>query len=164
MPFGWFRGFILRDATLRVAPQDEVLDPHGEERGNAARLEPWGPLWDTEAPEACYNQQMPKRKQPATKKAGFVIGRAGFAKISAVDGIRLTSAMKKRAVEAERKGASAKEFRQAIVRSHRKVWSLSAADFCHTIWAIFLKSWTLIAPRSLRDFEPGSSNRLVTTA
>jgi hypothetical protein len=64
---------------------------------------------------------MPKRKQPATKRAGFVIGRAGFAKISAVDGIRLTSAMKKRAVEAERKGASAKEFRQAIVRSHRKV-------------------------------------------
>jgi hypothetical protein len=40
MPFGWFRGFIFRDATLRVAPQDEVLDPHGEERGNAARLEP----------------------------------------------------------------------------------------------------------------------------
>jgi hypothetical protein len=23
------------------APQDEVLNPHGEERGNAARLEPW---------------------------------------------------------------------------------------------------------------------------
>src|SRR5712672_931152 len=25
-----------------AAPQDEVLDPHGEERGNAARLEPRG--------------------------------------------------------------------------------------------------------------------------
>src|ERR1700687_1048148 len=24
-------------------PQDEVLNPHGEERGNAARLEPCGP-------------------------------------------------------------------------------------------------------------------------
>jgi hypothetical protein len=32
-------GFILRDAAY-AAPQDEVLDPHGEERGNAARLEP----------------------------------------------------------------------------------------------------------------------------
>src|SRR5713101_5391292 len=26
------------------APQDEVFDPHGEERGNAARLEPRGPV------------------------------------------------------------------------------------------------------------------------
>jgi hypothetical protein len=38
-------GFILRDASLRDAPQDEVffpdevLAPHGEERG-FARLEP----------------------------------------------------------------------------------------------------------------------------
>jgi len=31
--------FILRDAA-NAAPQDEVLVPHGEERGNAARLEP----------------------------------------------------------------------------------------------------------------------------
>src|SRR5260370_41220213 len=37
-----FGGFILRDAMLRMAPQDEVLHPHGEERGNAARLEPRG--------------------------------------------------------------------------------------------------------------------------
>jgi hypothetical protein len=34
-------GLILRDASLRDAPQDEdLLDPHGEERGSAARLEP----------------------------------------------------------------------------------------------------------------------------
>jgi hypothetical protein len=33
MNLGWFRGFILRDATLRAAPQDEVSDPHGEARG-----------------------------------------------------------------------------------------------------------------------------------
>ena len=32
-------GFILRDASLRDAPQDEVSDPHGEERA-FARLEP----------------------------------------------------------------------------------------------------------------------------
>jgi len=35
-----FWGFILRDASLRDAPQDEVSNPHGEER--KARLEPWG--------------------------------------------------------------------------------------------------------------------------
>jgi hypothetical protein len=32
-------GFILRDASLRDAPQDEDSNPHGEERG-FARLEP----------------------------------------------------------------------------------------------------------------------------
>ena len=26
-----------------MAPQGEILDPHGEERGDAARLEPRGP-------------------------------------------------------------------------------------------------------------------------
>jgi hypothetical protein len=34
-------GFILRDASLRDVPQDEVF-PRGEERGKAARLEPRG--------------------------------------------------------------------------------------------------------------------------
>jgi hypothetical protein len=34
-----FNGFILRDARLWRAPQDEVSDPHGEERV-FARLEP----------------------------------------------------------------------------------------------------------------------------
>jgi hypothetical protein len=45
-----FGGFILRDAADAAPPaitakplrRDEVLDPHGEERGNAARLEPRG--------------------------------------------------------------------------------------------------------------------------
>ena len=37
-----FNGFILRDASLRDAPQDEVSDPHGEEHDNAVRLEPCG--------------------------------------------------------------------------------------------------------------------------
>jgi hypothetical protein len=42
---------------------------------------------------------MSKPKQPGAKpkKKGFVIGRAGFGKISAVEGIRLTSAMKAKA-------------------------------------------------------------------
>ena len=71
--------------------------------------------------EACYSQRMSKPKQPGTKKKkGFVIGRANFGKISAVEGIRLTPTMKKRATEAERKGLSAEEYRQTIVRSYRK--------------------------------------------
>jgi hypothetical protein len=56
----------------------------------------------------------------AKKKGGFVIGRDSFGKISAVEGIRLTPAMKKRASEAERKGLSAEEYRQTILRAHRK--------------------------------------------
>jgi hypothetical protein len=51
---------------------------------------------------------------------GFVIGRASFAKISAVEGIRLKPAMKKRATEAATKGLSAEEYRLMIVRSYRK--------------------------------------------
>jgi hypothetical protein len=51
---------------------------------------------------------------------GFVIGRAGFAKISAVEGIRLKPAMEKRAAEAASKGLSAEEYRESIVRSYRK--------------------------------------------
>jgi hypothetical protein len=65
---------------------------------------------------------MSKPKQPGTKakKKGFVIGRASFGKISAVEGVRLTPAMKKRAADAEREGLSAEEFRRTIVRSYRK--------------------------------------------
>ncbi len=66
---------------------------------------------------------MPKSKRPvakAKKTGGFVIGRDGFAKISAVEGIRLTPAMKKRATDAERRGLSAEEYRETIVRSYRK--------------------------------------------
>jgi hypothetical protein len=65
---------------------------------------------------------MSKQKRPSGKsaKVGFVIGPAGFAKISAVEGIRLKPAMKKRAAEAATKGLSAEEYRRTIVRSHRK--------------------------------------------
>lgn len=71
----------------------------------------------------CYTPVMPKVKQPDAKdrkKGGFVIGRDSFGKISAVEGIRLTPAMKKRAADAEREGLSAEEYRQTIVRAHRK--------------------------------------------
>ena len=65
---------------------------------------------------------MSKQKQPVSKsgKAGFVVGRASFTKISAVEGIRLTPAMKKRASDAKGKGMSAEEYREMIVRTYRK--------------------------------------------
>ncbi len=66
---------------------------------------------------------MPKQKRSTRKssKTGFVIGRANFTKISAVEGIGLKPAMKERAAEATRKGLSAEEYREAIVRTYRKV-------------------------------------------
>jgi len=65
---------------------------------------------------------MPKQKRSSGKssKTGFVIGRASFRKISAVEGIRLKPAMEKRAAEAASKGLSAEEYRRLIVRSYRK--------------------------------------------
>jgi hypothetical protein len=65
---------------------------------------------------------MPKQKRttPKNSKAGFVVGRAGFAKISAVEGIRLKPEMKKRAAEARSKGLSAEETRKTISRAYRK--------------------------------------------
>jgi hypothetical protein len=66
---------------------------------------------------------MAKQRKPVTKSAkagGFVVGRARFAKISAVEGIELTPVMEKRASEAGRKGLTADEHRRTIVRSHRK--------------------------------------------
>jgi hypothetical protein len=65
---------------------------------------------------------MAKQKDVAKgAKAGrFVIGRDRFAKISEVEGIRPTAAMKKRANEAQTKGLSAEEYRSTIIRSHRK--------------------------------------------
>jgi hypothetical protein len=65
---------------------------------------------------------MPKQKRPAVKtvKVGFVVGRSSFAKISAVEGIRMKPAMKKRAADAASKGLSAEEYRRTIVRSYRK--------------------------------------------
>ena len=73
--------------------------------------------------EPRYDWRMSKPKQAGTKakkKGSFVIGRDSFGKISAVEGIRLTPAMKKRATDAERKGLSAEEHRRTIMRSYRK--------------------------------------------
>ena len=66
---------------------------------------------------------MAKQKRTAakrTKTGRFVVGSDGFAKISAVEGIRLTEAMKKRASDARTKGLTAEEYRSTIIRSYRK--------------------------------------------
>ncbi len=52
---------------------------------------------------------------------GYTIGRRGFAKISAVEGIRLTDAMAKDFREFERKGLSPEQRRKAIVSKYGKV-------------------------------------------
>jgi hypothetical protein len=66
---------------------------------------------------------MVKHEKPVgqrTKSGRFVIGGTAFAKISAVEGIRLTEAMRKRADDKRSKGLTSEEHRRAIIRSHRK--------------------------------------------
>jgi len=69
-----------------------------------------------------YIYRMAKRKRVMKKStgAGFVLGEASFAKISAVEGIRLKPAMKQRATRAASQGLSPEQYREAIVRAHRK--------------------------------------------
>ncbi len=61
-----------------------------------------------------------KHKQPKRSVKGYTIGRAGFAKISAVEGIRLTPAMTADFREFERQGLSPEERRKAIVGKYGK--------------------------------------------
>ena len=60
----------------------------------------------------------PKSGGAAT--VGFVVGRSGFAKISAVEGVKLTREMHKDLQEFDRKGLSAEERRKAIARKYAK--------------------------------------------
>jgi hypothetical protein len=55
-----------------------------------------------------------------TPCAGFVLGRERFSKISAVEGIELSRAMKKRISDSDQKGLSAEARREAIISAHRK--------------------------------------------
>jgi hypothetical protein len=48
----------------------------------------------------------------------FVLGRAGFAKISAVEGLKITAAMEAEFQEFDRKGLSPSERRAAISRKY----------------------------------------------
>jgi hypothetical protein len=71
---------------------------------------------------------MTTRVKPATKKkktkraasAEFVIGRAAFAKISAVEGVVLTPAMLKRVADFDSKGLSAATRRREIIKAYKK--------------------------------------------
>jgi hypothetical protein len=51
--------------------------------------------------------------------SAFVIGHERFAKISAVEGISLTDAMKQRAEQADRLSLSDEQRREAIIEAHR---------------------------------------------
>lgn len=53
-------------------------------------------------------------------KAGFTLGRRGFAKISAVEGIRLSAEMEKRFRDFDRQGLSAGDRRKTIARAFTK--------------------------------------------
>jgi hypothetical protein len=59
-------------------------------------------------------------KSIKNKAAGMTIGRERFAKISAVEGITLTPAMKRRVAQFDRQGLSATQRRRAIIAAHRK--------------------------------------------
>jgi hypothetical protein len=66
---------------------------------------------------------MAKQRNPVARGAkgrDLTIGRARFAKISAVEGIHLTQAMEERASEAGRKGLTPEEYRRTIIRGYRK--------------------------------------------
>lgn len=56
----------------------------------------------------------------SSKSKGFVLGRARFGKISAIEGIRTTPAMEADFRDFERKGLSAAERRQVIGRKYGK--------------------------------------------
>ena len=60
------------------------------------------------------------KKTAKQANKGFKIGRAGFAKISAIEGIRLTPAMDADFREFDRQGISPEERRKAIARKYGK--------------------------------------------
>ena len=60
-------------------------------------------------------------KSPNRAAKGYVIGRSGFAKISAVEGIRMTETMDADFREFDRQGLSADQRRKVIGRKYGKV-------------------------------------------
>lgn len=55
-----------------------------------------------------------------TGKVSVTIGRQRFAKISEVEGIKLSDEMRQRAADFDRRGSSAEERRTTIIRAYRK--------------------------------------------
>ncbi len=73
--------------------------------------------------QAWYNWQMKERATHGRARdvKGFTIGRSRFAKISAVEGIRMTDAMDAEFREFDRKHLSPEQRRRAISRKYGKV-------------------------------------------
>jgi hypothetical protein len=64
---------------------------------------------------------MKKSKSASVKPSGkFVIGRSRFAKISAVEGLRITAAMETEFRDFDRRGLSAQERRKIIANKYGK--------------------------------------------
>jgi hypothetical protein len=61
-----------------------------------------------------------KKKTRSTVADGFVVGRARFEKISAVEGVKVTTGMKKREAEFDKKGLTPEQRRRSIIDAHRK--------------------------------------------
>lgn len=69
------------------------------------------------------SRPMPAKRtssKKSTKAGNFVIGRARFSKISAVEGVVLTADMKARKSRLDRTGASAAERREAIIKAYKR--------------------------------------------
>jgi len=70
----------------------------------------------------CYNAFMRQTGSKSPKRSkGYVIGRSGFAKISAVEGIRTSATMDADFREFERQGLSADQRRKVISKKYGKV-------------------------------------------
>ena len=69
-----------------------------------------------------YDLLMSTRKKSSAKKlvSKVVIGREGFAKISAVEGMKPSAAMRKRVAQFDRQGLSAAERRREIIKAYTK--------------------------------------------
>jgi hypothetical protein len=69
-----------------------------------------------------YDSAMPNKinKSSRTKAKGLIIGRKGFEKISAVEGIRMSREMKTTFSDFDKKGTSAEARRSTIARKYGK--------------------------------------------
>jgi len=73
------------------------------------------------SPRTWYDSHMSKTPgKLGSAQAGFTLGRSGFAKISAVEGIRLSAEMEKRFGDFDRQGLSASDRREIIARTFAK--------------------------------------------
>lgn len=61
-----------------------------------------------------------RRRSPRAPQIRLTLGLAGFAKISAVEGVHLTADSRRMFEEFDRRGLSAEQRRQAIAAKHAK--------------------------------------------